>query len=281
MHTLDRLESWSKSFWMLTGFTLIVGLGLLDFLTGYEFSFSLFYLLPISLVVWFAGRQLGLAASTASAVAWLLADILSGNHYSSPVIYLWNTTIRFGFFLIVTLLLSALKKALEREKVLSRTDRLTGATSVDFFYELFQAEIYRFQRYQRPFTLAYVDLDNFKAVNDQFGHSEGDMVLRSVVSQARNVLRKTDIVARLGGDEFAILLPETDQRTAQVLIPRIQQGLLTEMKKSNWPVTFSIGAITFLATPGPINDLIKMADDLMYTVKNDGKNAIGYSVYSG
>ena len=179
------------------------------------------------------------------------------------------------------MLLAVLKKALEREKVLSRTDRLTGATSVDFFYEVLQAEIYRFQRYQRPFTLAYIDLDNFKIVNDRFGHSVGDMVLRSVVSQARNVLRKTDIVARLGGDEFAILFPETDQKTAQALIPRIQQGLLAEMKKSNWQVTFSIGAITFLATPGTINDLIKMADDLMYTVKNDGKNAIGYSVYSG
>ena len=281
MHTIDRLEKWSKSLWLLIGFVLILGLGLLDFLTGYEFSFSLFYLLPISLVVWFAGRLLGVAASIASAVAWLLADILSGNHYSSPIIYFWNTAIRFGFFLIVTLLLAALKKALEREKVVSRTDRLTGAASVDFFYELFQAEIYRFQRNQHPFTLVYIDLDNFKAVNDQFGHSVGDMVLRSVVSQSRNVLRKTDIVARLGGDEFAILFPETDQKTAQALIPRIQQGLLAEMKKSNWPVTFSIGAITFLATPGTINDLIKMADDLMYTVKNDGKNAIGYSVYSG
>jgi len=281
VHTIDRLEKWSKSLWLLIGFVLILGLGLLDFLTGYEFSFSLFYLLPISLVVWFAGRLLGVAASIASAVAWLLADILSGNHYSSPIIYFWNTAIRFGFFLIVTLLLAALKKALEREKVVSRTDRLTGAASVDFFYELFQAEIYRFQRNQHPFTLVYIDLDNFKAVNDQFGHSVGDMVLRSVVSQSRNVLRKTDIVARLGGDEFAILFPETDQKTAQALIPRIQQGLLAEMKKSNWPVTFSIGAITFLATPGTINDLIKMADDLMYTVKNDGKNAIGYSVYSG
>jgi diguanylate cyclase (GGDEF)-like protein len=281
MHTIDRLEKWSKFFWLLTGFTIIVGLGLLDFLTGYEFSFSLFYLLPIFLVVWFTGKPFGIAASILSTLVWLLADSLSGNQYSTPIIYFWNTAIRFGFFIIITLLLAALKKALEREKVLSRTDRLTDATSVDFFYEVLQAEIYRFQRYQRPFTLAYIDLDNFKIVNDRFGHSVGDMVLRSVVSQARNVLRKTDIVARLGGDEFAILFPETDQKTAQALIPRIQQGLLAEMKKSNWQVTFSIGAITFLATPGTINDLIKMADDLMYTVKNDGKNAIGYSVYSG
>ena len=91
MYTIDRLEKWNKFFWLLTGFTLIVGLGLLDYLTGYEFSFSLFYLLPISLVVWFAGMPNGIAASIVSSLVWLLADILSGNQYSSPIIYFWNT----------------------------------------------------------------------------------------------------------------------------------------------------------------------------------------------
>jgi diguanylate cyclase (GGDEF)-like protein len=281
MNMLERLENWSKSFWVIIGLTFIVGLGLLDFLTGYEVSFSLFYLLPISLVVWFAGKRLGIAASFASATVWLIADFLSGNQYSNPAIFLWNTAIRFGFFIIITLLLAALKKTLEHEKYLSRTDRLTGATSTDFFYDLLQIEINRFQRYEHPFTVAYVDLDNFKAVNDKFGHTRGDLVLHTVVSHARNELRKTDIVARLGGDEFAILLPETDQTTAQVVISKIQQGFLREMKESNWPVTFSIGVITFNATPGTANELIKLVDDLMYTVKNNGKNAVSYSVYAG
>jgi diguanylate cyclase (GGDEF)-like protein len=281
MHTIDRLEKWSKYFWLLIGLVLILSLGLLDFLTGYEFSFSLFYLLPIFLVVWFAGRSFGIVASILSALVWLLADYLSGNQYSNPFIYFWNTAIRFGFFIIITLLLFALKKALQRERELSRTDRLTGATSVDFFYELFQAEIYRFQRYRHPFTLAYVDLDNFKAVNDRFGHSVGDQVLHTVVDSARKEMRKTDIVARLGGDEFAFLFPETDQHTAQALIPRIQQGLLEEMKKGGWSVTFSIGVITFITAPGTVNELIKMADDLMYTVKSGGKNAISYLMYKG
>lgn len=281
MSILERLEKWSKSFWVMIGFILIVGLGLLDFLTGYEVSFSLFYLLPISLVVWFAGMRLGVAASIFSSTVWLIADVLSGNHYSLAIIYLWNTAIRFGFFIIVTWLLTKLRKALEHEKDLARTDRLTGATSVDFFYVLLQSEIDRFQRYKHNFTLAYVDLDNFKTVNDQFGHSMGDKVLRTVVDHARNELRKTDIVARLGGDEFAILFPETDQITARVAISKIQQGLLSEMIKGDWPVTFSIGAITFDATPDTANELIKLVDNLMYTVKNNGKNAISYSVYTG
>jgi diguanylate cyclase (GGDEF)-like protein len=278
---MEYFEKWSKPIWVMMGFILIVGLGLLDFITGYEISFSLFYLLPISLVVWFAGKRFGIAASIVSAAVWLLADVLSGNHYSHAIIYFWNSAIRFGFFIIVTLLLTELKTALEHEKNLSRTDRLTGAMSMDFFYNLLQAEIYRFQRYKHTFTVAYVDLDNFKAVNDEFGHSVGDTVLRTVVNHVRNGLRKTDIVARLGGDEFAILLPETDQITAQVAMSKIQQSLLSEMKKSNWPETFSIGAITINASPGTANELIKLADNLMYTVKSNGKNAINYSVYAG
>jgi diguanylate cyclase (GGDEF)-like protein len=281
MKTIERLEKWSKPLWAGIGLILIIGLGVLDYLTGYELSFSLFYLIPISFVAWFVGRRSGIAASILSAIVWLLADILSGNHYSHDIIYVWNTAIRFGFFIVVTLLLVELRKALEHEKSLSRIDHLTGATSVDFFYDLLQAEINRFQRYKHPFTVAYLDLDNFKTVNDRFGHSMGDIVLRAVVSQARGELRKTDVVARLGGDEFAILFPETDQLTAHVAISKIQQGLLDKMKEGNWPVTFSIGAITFNAIPDTTNELIKLADDLMYTAKNNGKNGICYSVYAG
>jgi diguanylate cyclase (GGDEF)-like protein len=101
-----------------------------------------------------------------------------------------------------------------------------------------------------------------------------------VVNHTQNELRKTDIVARLGGDEFVILFPETDQINAQLVISKIQQGLLSEMRKSNLPVTFSVGAITFNATPDTTNELMKMVDELMYTVKHNGKNAIRYSVYA-
>jgi diguanylate cyclase (GGDEF)-like protein len=281
MNTIARLENWGKPFWAMTGFILIIAVGLLDLLTGYELSFSLFYLLPISLVVWFAGRRLGVAASIVSALVWLIADYLSGGRYSHPVVYFWNSAIRFGFFIIVTLLLATLKKALEHEKNLSRTDYLTGATSAGFFYYLLQTEMDLFRRYKHPFTVAYVDIDNFKTINDQFGHSTGDRVLHTVVTYVRNRLRKTDVVARLGGDELAILLRETSQEPAKIVISKIQQGLLGEMRKNNWPVTFSIGVITFLAPPATTNELIKMVDDLMYTVKRNGKNATSYSVYAG
>jgi diguanylate cyclase (GGDEF)-like protein len=274
-------EKRSKPLWCLVGFALIPGVGILDYLTGYEIAFSLFYLIPISLLTWIIDRRLGIVACLAGAVVWLLADIAAGSSYSHPVVYAWNTLIRLSFFLIVTFLLSALKKSLERERELAHTDYLTGAMNSRFFFEFLQMEIDRFRRYQHPFSLAYIDLDNFKALNDRFGHMAGDQVLRTVVSHTKSRLRKTDVVARLGGDEFALLLPETDQESAKVAISKIQSSLLQEMQKNRWPITLSMGVLTCTVAPPTRDELVRMADDLMYIAKREGKNAIRFSTYSG
>lgn len=281
MNFLANLEKRSKSFWAIAGFALIVGVGILDFLTGYELAFSLFYLIPVSLVAWLTSQRLGILASFASACVWLAADVAAGSSYSHPFIYAWNTLIRLSFFIIPVLLLSSLKRALERERESARTDYLTGAANSRLFYDLVQMEISRFQRYERPFTLAYIDFDNFKTLNDQFGHPVGDQVLRTVVAAARKYLRKTDMLARLGGDEFALLFPETDQESARVVLAKIQDGLLQEMRQNNWPITFSIGVLTCMAVPDTAGELVEMTDELMYLVKRNNKNAIKYSTYSG
>ena len=281
MNFLANLEKRSKLFWTIVGIVLIGGVGILDVLTGYELAFSLFYLIPVSLVAWFASQRLGILASLISAIVWLTADVAAGNFYSNPFVFAWNVLIRLGFFITTVLLLAALKKALEYEKESARTDYLTGAANSRLFYDLMQMEISRFQRFARPFTLANIDLDNFKTVNDQFGHSVGDQVLRAVVNSARKYLRKTDLVARLGGDEFALLLPETDQESARIALAKIQNGLLKEMRRNNWPITFSIGVLTCNAVPDTIDELVRLTDELMYAVKRDSKNAIKHSTYAG
>jgi diguanylate cyclase (GGDEF)-like protein len=173
------------------------------------------------------------------------------------------------------------KKATEREREFARIDNLTGAANPRCFYDLAQMEIERFQRYKHPFTLAYIDLDNFKTVNDQFGHPTGDQVLRIVASSARKYLRKTDVIARLGGDEFALLLPETSEESARVALSKIQSELLEEMRIGNWPITFSIGVLTCNVAPHTTEELVRMADELMYSVKHESKNSIKYSTYAG
>jgi diguanylate cyclase (GGDEF)-like protein len=275
------LNKLNKLFWAITGLALIGVVGILDFLTGYELAFSLFYLLPISLVAWFASQRLGILASIASACVWFAADVAAGNFYSYPFIYAWNTLVRLSIFIITALLLSTIKRALAHQRELARTDYLTGAANARFFYDLVQIEINRLQRYKHSFTLAYIDLDNFKTVNDRFGHLIGDQLLCAVVLSAGKYLRKTDLVARLGGDEFALLLPETNQESARIALDKIQGALLEEMQKHNWPITFSIGVLTCNAVPNTPDELVSITDELMYAVKRDGKNAIKYSTYAG
>jgi len=273
------LEKRSKLFVIAVGFALIGVTGILDFLTGYEFAFSLFYLIPISLVTWLTGRRAGVVASLVSALVWLISDVAARTSYSHPLIYAWNTLMEFFFFVIVALLLSTLKSALDHEKELASTDYLTGAVNSRVFYDSLQTEINRSQRYKNPFTIAYIDLDNFKTVNDEFGHTTGDQVLCFVVNQIQKHLRKTDVIARIGGDEFALLLPETSQESAQVVLSKLQHDTLAGMQQSNWPITLSIGVLTCIA-PSEAKEVIRMVDDLMYSVKRGSKNGIKYATYT-
>lgn len=257
----------------------VIFLGIADYWCGFELSFALFYILPISLAAWFAGLNCGGIVSIASAITWQIANQLAGQIHSSPIIIYWNAGIRFGFFIVVSLILSKLHQVLEKEKSLSRIDFLTGAMSSREFYDTLERELFRAHRHNHPITISYIDLDNFKSINDTFGHSAGDEVLKIIVTVMLTNLRKIDAVARLGGDEFAVLFPGTDHEAARKINLKLQQTLLNEMADRQYPVTFSIGSLTCLEPPRSTDELIKMADNLMYTVKNNGKNAINYSVY--
>jgi diguanylate cyclase (GGDEF)-like protein/PAS domain S-box-containing protein len=175
----------------------------------------------------------------------------------------------------------ALKKAFEHEKELARVDPLTGAANQRSFYELAQREIERSRRYKYPFTIAYFDLDNFKEINDQFGHKVGDEILCAVVKYATGRLRKTDLFARLGGDEFAFLLVETGPEEARRTISKFQHDVFVRIRENNSPVTFSIGVLICIDASLTIDEILKMVDDLMYSVKREGKAGIKYSVYGG
>jgi diguanylate cyclase (GGDEF)-like protein len=271
----------SRLFWVLVGFALIAAIGGLDYLTGFEYSFSLFYLIPVTLVAWFSGRRLGLLAALVSALVWLWADVSGGHSYSNLGVFVWNLLISLGIYTVTVYLLTALKSALERETELARQDSLTGAMNSRFFSDILQLEIERARRYQHPFTIAYFDLDNFKDVNDRFGHNAGDQVLSTVVDYSQAHLRKTDAVARLGGDEFALLLPETGQAAAKVVLAKIQAGLVQAIQQGSWPVTVSMGVLTCLEAPPSTDELVRLVDEVMYSVKQDGKNAIHYATYTG
>jgi diguanylate cyclase (GGDEF)-like protein len=270
-----------RAAWAAGGLALVAGIGLADSLTGYEYLFSIFYVAPIALVTWYGGRGLGGAVALASAVASFVADVPTGRLYAPMPAYYWNVGMAFGFFLIVTLLLAGLKDALRRETELAHTDYLTGAVNTRFFLGVLELDMARAQRSGEPFTVAYIDVDDFKAVNDRFGHRTGDRVLRGVVEALRQSLRKTDVIARVGGDEFAVLLPATGAEAAAILIPVIERELREAMRAHGWPVTVSIGALTCVSPPPTADELMKAVDGLMYSVKKGGKNGVSHAVYPG
>jgi diguanylate cyclase (GGDEF)-like protein len=279
MKLVEKLQNTNKPALITGGIVMLFVVGYLDYFTGNELSFSLFYLFPIALLAWVTNIRVGIFISFISAGIWLAADIASGAKYSSEAIYFWNTTVRLGFFLLTVFFLKT-GKALEHEKGISRTDYLTGAVNSRFFAEIIQQEIDRAIRYQHPLTIAFIDVDNFKSINDQFGHLVGDKVLETVVGSMRQHLRKTDTVARVGGDEFAILLPESTLDVAQITVSKMQHELLNEMRVNHWPVTFSIGVLVFNTPPISADEAINMADKLMYSVKNNGKDNISYMTVS-
>jgi diguanylate cyclase (GGDEF)-like protein len=261
------------------GVVLLAVIGLVDYITGVEISLSIFYLVPILFITWNTGRKAGILLSVFGAVIWFVSDNTK-THYSHFLIPYWNSFVRLGFFLITSIMLSKFKDELEKEKELGRIDLLTGVSNSRSFYELAGTEIERSKRHGHVLSVAYIDLDDFKSINDSTGHSTGDQLLHQVAFIMKQSLRRIDVTARVGGDEFVVLMPETNQETAKIVIERLQKNLLESMKSNAWPVTFIIGAITFNAPPKSVNDMVKKADNLMYRAKQRGKNRILYENFS-
>ncbi len=173
----------------ILGVVLLVLVGFGDYETGPEFSFSLFYLVPVLLVTWVAGRTPGMLTSILGALVWLWADQATGRPYSHAALGYWNAGVRLSFFCISAYLLSALRDALRREHALAETDFLTGIANSRSFYRAAEREIARAARYGHPLSIAYIDLDDFKAINDGYGHAKGDELLRSVAEALRTEVR--------------------------------------------------------------------------------------------
>jgi len=135
-------------------------------------------------------------------------------------------------------------------------------------------EINRARRCNLPFCVVYIDLDNFKAINDCYGHNVGDNLLRVVARTIQDNTRAMDTAARVGGDEFAVLLPETEPEMAQVITRRIQRVNSEVMQQLETRVTLSMGVAAFTQPPLTVDDLLKTSDALMYSAKKKGKNTI-------
>ena len=275
---LEYLSRLSRTSAFAIGALCVLLVGTIDSFVGSGISLTVFYLSPICLVAWQGVRKDAVVISAFAALVWLAAEVMSEPPQAGRSILYWNALVRLGQFMLVTLIVVALRRSLDHERELARTDFLTGAANARAFYETAQTELERARRYGHPLTIAYMDVDDFKQVNDQFGHSAGDTLLRVVAESIREGLRTVDLVARLGGDEFVLLLPETGYEAGQIALRRIRRRLQDLVAQNGWPISFSIGAVTFAEPPASADELLKQADTLLYAVKVSNKNNIRHEL---
>lgn len=265
--------------WMVAAACLVAAISAIDYYSGPELTFSLFYFAVVMLVAWKSGLE-SVAALGAAAIAgiWLLTDWLTPGAARDWTL-IWNGATRLIILVGLGLIICRLRKSLHNEQLLARTDFLTKALNARAFTEVASQEISRARRYRHPLTVAYIDVDDFKSVNDRFGHSYGDRVLCAAAMTWKANLRKTDTLSRVGGDEFIILLPETGYAQAQTVLSKLQDEVSNLHGPDDARVTFSVGAVVFDPPPADLDTLIRAADAAMYGAKSNGKNRL--RIFSG
>ena len=193
---------------------------------------------------------------------------------SSPIVTQNNAP---AGFVVVLFDITARKQAEQKLAALAQTDSLTGITNRRHFYELSALKFAHAQRYQRPFAIMMLDIDHFKRINDTYGHSVGDEVIKFVATTCRQQLRTTDLLARYGGEEFICLLDEADVEAASQIAERIRCVIAKarlEVAEYTIQLTISIGLAPIRAGETVLSELINHADQALYTSKSNGRNRV-------
>lgn len=163
---------------------------------------------------------------------------------------------------------------------LAAKDGLTGLYNHAYIKERLKQELYRCQRYDHPLSLLMIDIDDFKSINDSYGHVVGDRVLKTLSMLMQDIVRPSDITGRYGGEEFLVILPQTDSEHSLVVAERIRKNIefyefeVHPSKSKISQVTVSIGLCTFPDHGQSPEDLIAFADESLYVAKKEGKNRV-------
>lgn len=250
-----------------------------DAALGFEVSLVALHMLPVLLVTWYASPRWGLFILVLTTLLGILSNLYVAPPAVTPLYRYLDLASDFAAMAILIFVLSRLRDAYRSAKRQARIDTLSGCLNRSGFHEQLQAEVGRQKRYGRVFSLLYLDVDDFRAVNDRQGHQAGDALLAELGRSLRARLRSTDSAGRLGGDQFGILLREADSKAAEQAAAQLKQELERTARGHHWPVGFSIGVLCFSRPPVDADEALRMADALMSEAKKGGKSILCVRVF--
>jgi diguanylate cyclase (GGDEF)-like protein len=241
-----------------------------DYATGHQDHFSAFYMLPVMLATWGVGRFAGYMMGFGCAIIWQATNALAGQVFVAPWEPVWNAGTRIVFFLVAATLAFEMRRRLTEEMHLARIDPLTGALNRRAFFEVLNSTVST--RESPVLGIVYLDIDDFKRVNDLYGHDAGDEVLTILANGAMSAQRRGDLVGRIGGDEFLLLVRGQTVDGVEAGIRRFCEVIRAALASTPARPSFSAGA-AILPADAHANAarLIAEADTLMLHVKAAGK----------
>jgi diguanylate cyclase (GGDEF)-like protein len=240
-------------------------------------SLGLLHLVPVALATAAVGARRGAVLALFATVVWMATAWPPAAPTGGTLAA--EASVRALGLLFVVALVHVTMEQLRFASHLSATDELTGLPNRRAFVQRAELELARMQRTGTVMTVAYLDVDAFKAVNDGHGHERGDEILRRIGEVLEQRLRATDLAARLGGDEFALLLPDTDAAHAAPLLRSLRTAITTATVARGLPVTVSVGATTYRRAPGSVRVLLRHPDELLCEVKRQGGHALRHVVH--
>lgn len=241
--------------------------------TDAEFTIASLLSFPVLVVAWLGGRRNGLYMAFLAAGIWAWGDFVVDRQFSAAWIPWANAASQLTTYSLLAFLAAQVRLQFDREHEHATSDALTGLRNRRALLDAGASEAERAKRYARPLSVAFLDLDDFKQLNDARGHDAGDEALRATARALRGALRSNDVIARLGGDEFAILLPEIGYEEAVEAGRKISVAV-NDALRSFPPVKTSIGIAWFGEIDRTFDVMLKAADELMYEAKESGKNSV-------
>ena len=263
----QRIAHLSTRAALLLSATLLVAVAVGDFAT-HAVTAGLFYLIPVVIATVGAGGVAGVVFAVASSLIWLAA-----NPSTDDIRFVLGSqsiaALRFCILLFAVLVVSELRRATSREAEMARRDALSGLSNRRRLFELAEVEVARARRTGEPLSVAYFDVDDFKLINDRFGHATGDELIKVMGHTLSDSSREVDVAARLGETSSSYLLPNTDTVGAEVVLSKVRERFLSEVRTHGWPVGLSAGAVSFDRPPRSAEEMVTRADEMLLQAKRD------------